>query len=84
MAARETVEVPTLFDDLATASEAVASTTKRNEKVATLAAVLRRLEPAEVAPAVAFLMGSLPDGRIGVGWATMSNATGRSGADARR
>jgi DNA ligase 1 len=74
VAARETVRVPTLFDDLAGASEVVGSTTKRNAKVATLAAVLRRLEPAEVAPAVAFLMGSLPDGRIGVGWATMSNA----------
>jgi DNA ligase 1 len=74
VAARETVRVPTLFDDLAGASENVASTTKRNEKVATLAAVLRRLDATEVAPAVAFLLGSLPDGRIGVGWAAMSNA----------
>ena len=74
MAAGETVAVPTLFDDLAMTSELVAATTKRNEKVAALAATLRRLEPAEVAPAVAFLMGSLPDGRIGVGWATMASA----------
>ncbi len=81
MAASETVAVPIRFDDLAAASEAVASTTKRNEKVATLASVLRRLEPAEVTPAVAYLTGSLPEGRIGVGWATMSNARVEPAAD---
>jgi DNA ligase-1 len=64
----------TLFDDLAVASALVASTSKRNAKVAALAAVLRRLEPDEAAPAVAFLTGSMPGGRIGVGWATLSGA----------
>ncbi len=66
--------MPTLFDDLATASALVASTSKRNAKVAALAALLRRLEPDEVAPAVAFLTGSMPGGRIGVGWAALANA----------
>jgi DNA ligase 1 len=64
----------TLFDDLAEASGRVASTTKRNAKVAALASVLRRLEPGEAAPAVAFLTGAMPGGRIGVGWATLANA----------
>ena len=41
-----------LFDELARASEAVAATTKRNEKVAVLADVLRRLQPREIIPAV--------------------------------
>jgi DNA ligase 1 len=64
----------TLFDDLAATSEAVAATTKRNDKVGALAAVLRRLEPVEVVPAVAFLIGTMPNGRIGVGWATIAGA----------
>ncbi len=62
-----------LFDELATATRAVASTSKRSEKVATLAAVLRRVAPQEVAPAVAFAMGASPAGRIGVGWATLAD-----------
>ena len=76
--------MPTLFDDLAGASEVVASTTKRNEKVAALAATLRRLEPAEVAPAVAFLMGSLRRGPDRCGLGDDVERTRRSGTDGRR
>ena len=72
-----------LFDDLAGASELVASTSKRNAKVAALAAVLRRLEPGEAAPAVAFLTGSMPGGRIGVGWATLAERHGSTPATVR-
>ncbi len=63
----------TLFDDLAAASEAVGSTTRRNDKVAALATVLRRLSPDEAPAAVAFLTGTTPLGRIGVGWATLAD-----------
>ena len=66
--------MPTLFDELAEASELVASTSKRNAKVAALAAVLRRLDGDEAAAAVAFLTGAMPGGRIGVGWATLASA----------
>jgi DNA ligase 1 len=62
-----------LFGELATASRVVASTSKRSEKVAILAAVLRRLAPDEIAPAIAFAMGTSPAGRIGVGWATLAD-----------
>lgn len=62
-----------LFDELAAASEAVAATTKRNAKVAILADVLTRLEPDEAVPATAYLTGTTPTGRIGVGWATLSD-----------
>ena len=62
-----------LFDELARASAAVAATSKRNEKVALLADPLRRIAPDEIEPAVAFLVGTTPLGRIGVGWATMSS-----------
>ena len=41
-----------LFAELAEASERVAATTKRGEKTALLADVLRRLAPDEVEPAV--------------------------------
>jgi DNA ligase-1 len=64
--------VPTLFDDLAATAERVASTSKRNDKVAAFAAVLVTLEPAEIKDAVAFLTGQTATGRIGVGWATLA------------
>jgi DNA ligase-1 len=61
-----------LLEELATASDAVGATAKRNEKVAFIADVLQRLALAEIVPTVAFLVGTTPLGRIGVGWATMS------------
>jgi DNA ligase-1 len=62
-----------LFVELATCSATVAATSKRNDKVALIADVLRRLTPDEVQPAVAFLVGDTPLGRVGVGWATISD-----------
>jgi DNA ligase-1 len=62
-----------LFDDLAAASEAVAATSLRNTKVAALAAAVKGLAPDEVAAGVAFLVGKTTLGRIGVGWATLSD-----------
>ena len=62
-----------LFDELAAASESLAATTKRNQKVAILADVLSRLGPAEIIAATAFLTGTTPSGRIGVGWATLGD-----------
>lgn len=61
-----------LFDELAAASEAVAGA-KRNDKVAALADALRHCAADEVAPAVAFLTGTTPVGRIGVGWSTLAD-----------
>ncbi len=62
-----------LFVDLAICSAKVASTTKRNDKITLIAKVLRGLAPDEVEPAVAFLVGDTPLGRVGVGWATISD-----------
>ena len=50
---------------------ALAATSKRSEKAALLADVLRRLAPEEVAVAVGVLTGAPRQGRIGVGWATL-------------
>jgi DNA ligase 1 len=65
-----------LLADLVATSAAVATTSKRTEKVAALAALLGRLAPDEVEPAVGFLTGVPRQGRIGIGWATLGAATG--------
>jgi ATP-dependent DNA ligase I len=60
-----------LLAELVEASEAVAATRSRLEKVERFASVLRRLAPEEVAPGVAFLSGELRQRQIGVGWAAL-------------
>ena len=59
------------FAALAAVADQLVATSKRGEKAALIASVLSRLEPAEVAPAVAFLTGTPVQGRIGIGWATL-------------
>ncbi len=60
-----------LFERLVEASEAVGATRSRSAKVARLAELLRALDAAEVALAVAYLSGELPQGRVGLGYATV-------------
>ena len=62
------------FAELATVSEQLVATSKRGEKAALIAALLRRLAPAEIEIAVAFLTGSARQGRFGVGWRTLQSA----------
>ena len=57
--------------ELVRTSESVTSTRARSAKVAALAALLQRLVPEEVEPAVAYLAGQPRQGKIGVGWATL-------------
>jgi DNA ligase-1 len=59
------------LDELAAVSRGVAETRARLSKIDRLAAFLRRLRPDEVPVAVAYLSGVLPQGTIGVGWATL-------------
>ncbi len=61
----------TLFADVVTASAGVAATSSRSAKVATLADLLRRLEPGEVPVVVGILSGVPRQGRVGVGYATI-------------
>jgi DNA ligase 1 len=63
-----------LLDEVAGTSTAVAASSARLAKVERLAACLRRLEPDEVHPAVAFLSGDLRQRQIGVGWAALRDA----------
>lgn len=59
------------FVEVARTSQIVAATSKRSEKVAALAALLAGTGPHEIEAAVAFGVGAAPQGRIGVGWATI-------------
>jgi DNA ligase-1 len=61
----------TLLIDVVTASREVADTRSRSRKVAILAELLRRLEPAEIVSVVGFLAGVPRQGRVGVGYATI-------------
>jgi DNA ligase 1 len=62
-----------LFADLTATSDAVTATSRRTEKVAALAGLLQRLAPAEIEPAVGFLTGVPRQGKVGIGWATVSS-----------
>jgi DNA ligase-1 len=62
-----------LLGEVAAASADVAATSSRLEKIARLSSVLAALEPGEVPIAVAYLSGVLPQGSIGVGWASLKD-----------
>ena len=65
--------VAMLYGDLVAASQRTAATSKRSEKVAALADLLRSTPPDEIPGAIGLLIGDPRQGRLGVGWATMSN-----------
>lgn len=65
-----------LLAELVEVSRRVAETSKRNEKTALVADLLRKLTPEEIGIAVPFLSGSTRQGRIGIGYATLRDASG--------
>ena len=62
----------TLLADVVATTDAVVATRARSTKVAALADLLARLDPAEVPIVVAILSGAARQGRIGVGWRTVA------------
>ena len=62
-----------LLSDVVEVSAGVTATSARNAKIAQIAALLARAEPGQVAVAVAVLSGELPQGQIGVGYATIGD-----------
>jgi DNA ligase-1 len=62
------------LSDLVTTSAAVRAAGARREKTALLAALLARLEPAQVPIAVGLLVGTPRQGRLGLGWAALTHA----------
>src|ERR1044071_7077993 len=71
-----------LLADVVAAARAVSETRSKNAKIAALADLLRRLEPGEIEAAVGFLAGDVRQGKIGVGWATLSRAGAGSAQEA--
>jgi DNA ligase-1 len=65
-----------LLADLVRASTAVGATRSRKLKVAALAEALAAAGDEEIGPAAAMLAGQLRQGRVGVGWATLSGIDG--------
>jgi DNA ligase 1 len=63
-----------LFTTLADTSQRVGATNSRLAKIRELAALLAQLEPEEIALAVHYLAGEMPQGRIGIGPASVSRA----------
>jgi ATP-dependent DNA ligase I len=62
--------------DVVAASRAVTETSGRLEKIGHLSDLLKRVPPDEIEIAIAFLSGTLSQGRIGIGWATISESLG--------
>jgi ATP-dependent DNA ligase I len=61
--------------ELVTVSAQLAATPARNEKIACLADLLRRLLPVEIPIGVAYLSGHLRQGRVGLGWSALAAAS---------
>jgi DNA ligase-1 len=57
------------------ASHRVAATSKRGEKADILASLLRQVTPDEVETCVAFLSGIIQQGKLGIGFASLSRST---------
>ncbi|HJP60646.1 MAG TPA: hypothetical protein VJ865_11620, partial [Gemmatimonadaceae bacterium] len=66
--------------ELVDVSGSVAATSGRLEKISRLAGLLSRLSPEEIPIAVGFLIGWPRQGKIGIGWSTISSARENSAA----
>src|SRR5262245_38399009 len=62
--------------EVVAASRAVTETSGRLEKIGHLSDLLKRVPPDEIEIAINYLSGSLRQGRIGIGWATISESLG--------
>ncbi|WP_055693317.1 ATP-dependent DNA ligase [Streptomyces prasinopilosus] len=61
-----------LLSRLARVSQEIAATSARSRKIALLAELFRDAEADDVPVVIPYLAGRLPQGRIGVGWKTLS------------
>jgi ATP-dependent DNA ligase I len=59
------------LSEIVSTSSSIGETRSRKAKTELIASCLRRLRPEEVPVAVAYLSGRLPQGTIGVGWASL-------------
>jgi DNA ligase 1 len=71
-----------LLEALVQTSATVSRTAARSQKTKLIAELLSRLDPDEVRLGVAYLCGELPQGRLGVGYATLRAFEGEGAARA--
>ena len=71
-----------LFADVARVSEEVARTSSRSRKTELLAEFFRAADAGDVPVAIAYLSGRLPQGRLGIGWASLRDRPAPAGAPA--
>jgi DNA ligase-1 len=69
-----------LLADVLTASAAVAATRSRTAKATAIADLLRRAGTDEIEPVTAWLAGETRQGRLGVGWRTLTRMAGAPAA----
>ena len=69
-----------LLSKLVETSQRIAETTKRLEKTALLAGLLKSLGPVEVETAAGFLSGAPRQGRIGIGYAALHSSMAAAAA----
>ena len=70
----------TLLSTLVETSQRVGATSARLTKVRELATFLRALPPGEIATAVHYLSGEIPQGRIGIGYSVLKSAAAHAPA----
>jgi DNA ligase-1 len=71
-----------LLNELVATADAVGATRSRLAKVDALSDLLRRLSREEVAPSLGLLIGAPVQGRLGVGWRSLSSSTATAAATA--
>src|SRR5213593_814631 len=71
-----------LLHELVQTSRRLAETSGRLAKIELVAALLKRAAPEEIEIAIAFLSGSLRQGRIGIGYAALQAAKPEHAAEA--
>ena len=69
-----------LLADVVAVSAAVAATRARSAKASAIADLLRRAGSGEIEPVSAWLSGDVRQGRLGVGWRTLSKGAGAPAA----
>ncbi|HEY8165780.1 MAG TPA: ATP-dependent DNA ligase [Gemmatimonadaceae bacterium] len=68
------------LEEIVRVSVDVAGTSGRLDKISKLAALFARIPPDDLPTAIGFLIGWPRQGRVGVGWATVSSARDRAAA----
>ena len=73
---------PVLFAELANVSDRVSQHASRKQKIARISALLVKVDRQETYAALKYLVGELPQGRLGLGYSTVAKVTTPPSAEA--